>query len=149
MKKNLIILLALVALAFSPFKASAQEDVLFPDTTSVRYLHSRYKAGDTVQLFYGSGSNKNFEFVSIDNFSTLKSGKAYSDCSKHRFVIDKVRTEAGKSYISGKADWLSDKDNYMKVVVDLEGAVDNKEIIEPNNIKPKAIAKAPVKKKHS
>ena len=148
MKKIILILLALVALAFSN-SAVAQSAKISKDSTIITYQKSTYKIGDTVQFWYGSGANKNFEFVTAMNFSTLKNAKASSDFSKHKFVINREYVDGGKCFIGGKANWISDDNNYIKVSIDLEGAVDNKEIVEPNNIVTPVVAKAPVKKKHN
>lgn len=59
-------------------KAEAQ-DAMFNADSSITYQLSRFKVGDTVQLFYGSGIDKSFEFLEVTNYNTLKSGKAASD----------------------------------------------------------------------
>lgn len=165
MRNKILLLIASAALAFSYTTANAQsEEKLFPDT--IKYLKSTYKVGDTVQLFYGSKPDKSFAFVETVNYPQMKkdptvmphSTKVQSDNSKSRFVITNAYfTQSGKPFIQGRAEWANDYvklDGTMQkidlaIVVDVEGAVDNKELVEPNNIKSKGIAKAAVKKKHS
>lgn len=164
MRNKILLLIASAALAFSYSTAKAQS-ATFKDSV-ITYNKSTYKKGDTVQLFYGSGTNKSFVFVTTMNIAQMMkdamamphSGRIESNDSKSKFIITKVYlTNSGKPFIQGRADWAND---YVKldgtiqkidltIMVDLEGAVDNKELVEPNNIVAPVVAKAPVKKKHS
>jgi len=140
--KKLLITTLLFAGAYSI--ASAQSAKFNPDS-SITYQQSHFKKGDTVQLFYGSGADKDFKFIQIIN---LKNFMNHPDMlaiySKDKFVIDYVFLKDGKCTIRGKAPFTDDADDL--VVVDVEGAIDNKEIVAPNNIS--AIAKKPTFKKH-
>lgn len=164
MRNKILLLIASAALAFSYSTAKAQS-ATFKDSV-ITYNKSTYKKGDTVQLFYGSKPDKSFAFVETVNYPQMRkdptvmphSTNVKSDDSKSKFIITKVYlTNSGKPFIQGRADWAND---YVKldgtiqkidltIMVDLEGAVDNKELVEPNNIVAPVVAKTPVKKKHS
>src|SRR5687767_2606671 len=115
------IIIALVAL---PLLSSAQRPTMTKDT--LYYGINKYYEGKQVQLLYGSGDNKNFAFV---YYGTGLSGvnQLGSGFSKNTLSVDKIYKAGGKFYIRGK---LSEQGVQLgnKVFIDIEGAIDNKEI---------------------
>ncbi|MES2265574.1 MAG: hypothetical protein V4520_02360 [Bacteroidota bacterium] len=128
MKKILLLTVLLTGRASA---ASAQSAIFNPDS-SVTYLKNNFKKGQEVQLFYGSDANKNFKFVELINFDLVHHPKMQANYSKQKFNIDYVYVKDGKCTIRGKAPWSDCDGNF--VVVDVEGAIDNKEIVAPDNI---------------
>ena len=111
--------------------ASAQSAKFNSDST-VTYLKSNFKIGQEVQLFYGSGADKDFKFIELVNFNNfMHQPKMLASYSKQKFIIDYVYLKDGKCTIRGKAPFTDSEDNF--IVVDVEGAIDNKEIIAPDN----------------
>jgi len=123
--KKIIITILLLAGSFCI--ASAQSAKMNPDS-SITYLTNIFKKGQDVQLSYGSGSNKEFEFVNIKNTHTFKNEKPSSDYSKKVIKLNKLYFVGNKAFIRGRNDDDSD------VVIDVEGAIDNKELVAPNNV---------------
>ena len=146
--KTLSIITVLISFGIAT-TASAQSATFNPDS-SVTYLKSSFKKGQEVQLFYGSGADKNFKFVELINFDLSHHPKMQASYSKQKFTIDYVYLKDGKCTIRGSAPWSDDKENF--VVVDVEGAIDNKEIVAPDNIaapaKPVPTVKKTITKKH-
>ena len=119
MKKLFLSLLLFVS--YNSFSQSAKiiEDTVF-------YLEHKFVVGDSVQLWYGSKQDKTFAFVSIG--SGLAGGsKATANWSKTYMKIDKVYKVSGKCYLRGKI-LGSGMMLGNKFFVDIEGAVDNKEL---------------------
>jgi hypothetical protein len=91
------------------------------------YNGKHYAVGDTLTTFYGSGANKNFAFISYGN-GMSGIDPAASSFSKKTFIIDKVYVFQKKVFVRGK---LLDGVNFgFKLFIDLEGAVDMKELKE-------------------
>ncbi len=98
------------------------------DTAS--YMGKSYAVGDTVYLMYGSNANKSFSFVKqgngISGFTSLDSKR-----SKGSVLIDKVVKQQGKVTLRGKyLDVDINGAGLSKIFIDLEGAIDNKEMKE-------------------
>ena len=117
MKKTINLLLLMLAL----FNAKAQRATFKNDTA--RYNGIAYVVGDTLKLAAGSQPDKSFAFISM--------GAAQTELDKSMAntvaVIEKI-------YISRKTVYMNAKligkaiNGDSKVLVDLEAAVDNKEI---------------------
>jgi hypothetical protein len=122
--KKLLITSTIVCVAFI---ASAQKATIDQDT--VTYMGKSYHLGDTLQLGYGSGNNKDFAFVQMGSAMT-GTNPLKNNWSKSEFVVDKVYKFHGKCYLRGKTI-NSGATNLLggnKVFVDVEGAVDNNEL---------------------
>jgi hypothetical protein len=104
---------------------NAQKATISNDTAY--YLNHSYYIGDTIQLAYGSGTDKDFAFVlfggDMQGYKPLK-----SEHSKNSLVIDKVYTRKGKVTIRAKD--IDYNAGINKLFIDLEGAIDNKELKE-------------------
>jgi hypothetical protein len=119
------IVLCTILLTFC-FFSKAQRATLENDVAS--YEGKTYAKKDTITLGYGSKSDKDFAFIQIGSamggLTDLLKGWA-----KHEAVIDKVYKTGKTIYLRAK---LIDKGvNALggnKLFIDLEGAVDNKEI---------------------
>lgn len=115
-----------IILLIAGSKVLAQKATISGDTAY--YMSKAYYVGDTVQLGYGSGNNKIFAFVEIGSgmggFKPLA-----SKFSKGTVLIEKVNKSGGKITIKGK--YLdADLTGLNKILIDLEGAIDNKELKE-------------------
>lgn len=84
-----------------------------------------YFVGDTIRLAYGSAGDKDFAFVmfggDMQGYKPLR-----ADHSKNALVIDKVYMRKGKATVRGKD--IDYNAGINKIFIDLEGAVDNKEL---------------------
>ena len=116
--KLLLILLLLSGKAFS-------QSTFVNDTLT--YNNKNYVVGDTVHLWYGSANNKSFAFAYSGNGMTGIS-LLPATYSKADVVIDKIIKRSNKYWIKGKN--VGGLNFGMKIFIDLEGAVDNKEIKE-------------------
>lgn len=119
MKGLLFLVMLLPAFAIAQ-KATMTGDTLF-------YQGKKVTVGDTVSLGYGSKPNKDFAFVYI---GTAMGGM--DPLSSARYKLSMVVIKVYKSYgkLLFRAKPIEAGPMYgMKVVVDLEGAVDNKELI--------------------
>lgn len=104
----------------------AQRATLVNDTAN--YMGKKYAVGDTVYLFYGSNTDKSFAFVKqgsgMAGFTKLESKR-----SKGGVLIDKIIKQQGKITLRGKyLDVDISGGGINKMFIDLEGAVDNKEL---------------------
>lgn len=121
MKKLFLLLSTSLACAvvFAQETPKLENDTLY-------YANQKYYVGEEIKLSYGSSSTKAFAFVQI---GTALSGLTPLEASraKSAIKIDKIYKQAGKYYIRGK---LIDAGAMMgnKIFIDVEGAVDNKEI---------------------
>jgi hypothetical protein len=112
----------LVMFVLGSFYCNAQRPVSKNDTLT--YGGSSFYVGQKVQLWYGSGQNKDFAFV----FMQLKPLKA--SYSKNTAIIDDIKlgkNSGGKWVAYAKLEnlsWLFEKN----IAIDIEGAVDNNEL---------------------
>jgi hypothetical protein len=122
--KKLIVALLMT----SPFMGLSQEKAELQGDKIV-YQQRTFAVGDTVTLLYGSSNNKGFAFVSLGSgltgFTPLT-----ANMSKSRIIIRKVQKTQGKVYATGV---LADNKyaNALgagKILIDIEGAIDNKEL---------------------
>lgn len=116
-------IISLFALFFCLRTANGQKAMISGDTAY--YLNKSYYIGDTVQLAYGSKNDKDFSFVlfggDMQGYKSLK-----SDHSKNSLLIDKIFTRKGK--VTLRAKDLDYNAGINKLFIDLEGAIDNKEL---------------------
>lgn len=119
MKK--IIMLLILFLSLNCFSQSAK---LIGDT--LFYGDHKFAVNDSVHLWYGSGQNKAFAFVFIGSGLTGVT-PAPAGWSKSYMKIDKVYKTGGKYFVRGK---ILDNGPMLgnKLFIDIEGAIDNKEI---------------------
>lgn len=117
MKKYLVITL-LFLWTNSDAQSKIVEDTLF-------YSDRKFVVGDTLQLWYGSAANKDFAFVYIGS-GLSGVNLAPAAWSKSMVKIDKVYKTQGKYYARGKV--LDAALLGSKLFIDIEGAVDNKEL---------------------
>ncbi|HMH21217.1 MAG TPA: hypothetical protein VK563_05555 [Puia sp.] len=106
--------------------AFAQRATISNDTAF--YNGKRYAVGDSVNLAYGSDQGKKFAFVKMGG-ALIGMRHLESRFYKATVKIDKVFTQLGKCYLRGKMVDQSLPPGY-KVFIELEGAIDNKEIKE-------------------
>ena len=122
-KINIMYRLMLVFALIGSMTANGQKRATVVEDTAF-YMGSRYAVGDTVALMYGSNPNKSFAFISIGGAMTgvtdLESGWAKSD-----IVINKVYQNGKTVYLRGKLKGTGPN----KVFINLEGAIDNKELL--------------------
>lgn len=135
MKKIILFITLLFSVGVFAQKASFNEN-------TVSYLGITYKIGSVVHLGYGSGSNKDFAFI---NYGTSVGGinvpglykKAKVNWSKSEVEIDKIEKKSGGVWLRCKP---MDKNKTIgsmlggKIYINLEGAVDNKEIISATEV---------------
>ncbi len=118
-----MLVVAIISISAYSQHASISEDTAF-------YMDHKFVKGDTLTLAYGSGPKKDFIFVSIGSglsgFDPLP-----SDWSKSDIYIDKIYKMGKKVYLRGLS--VDNKAVNLlgsgKIVIDLEGAIDNKELI--------------------
>lgn len=115
--KILLLSLTLISLsAISQEPAKIENDTLY-------YAGQKYWEGKEIRMGYGSAQNKDFAFI---NFSSgLSASPAGAGWSKSVIKIDKIYKQQGKCYIRGKIKGLA----MNKAIVDIEGAIDNKELL--------------------
>ena len=87
-----------------------------------------YAVGDTINLGYGSQANKNFAFIQIGSMMTgvtdLDKG-----WSKAEAIIDKIYKKGKTVFFRAKLiDKTVNAIGGNKLFIDLEGAIDNKEL---------------------
>ena|ERR1700675_3860897 len=99
-------------------RATLNNDTLY-------YSNHKFHSGDTLQLGYGSSSDKNFAFIYMGTGIGGVS-KVESTWAKSFFVVDKIDKRSGKYFLRGKI--IEAKLGPMKLFVDVEGAIDNKEL---------------------
>ena len=100
------------------------------ENDTITYSKSKIFVGDTLHLGYGSSNNKDFAFIYIG--SGLVGLQALNrSFNKQAVLIDKVYETRGKFYARGI---MFETDANMlgsgKVFIDIEGAIDNKEVKE-------------------
>ncbi|MDQ6757131.1 MAG: hypothetical protein M3004_09360 [Bacteroidota bacterium] len=116
------------------FNAIAQKATLADNVAM--YLGKQYKVGDIVHLGYGSGNNKQFSFI---NYGKSISGISLPGLYHHADENwSKADVEIEKVYKTSGVIWLKckpiDKGSAIgsilgnKIFINIEGAVDNKEI---------------------
>lgn len=115
-------ILSILFFALILFNANAQDRATI-DGDTARYLGKSYVVGDTIQLGYGSKSNKDFAFIQM---GTLMSGVSDMDkgFAKSDVIILSVYKVRKQIYLKAKVPGTMGN----KAFIDLEGAVDNKEI---------------------
>jgi hypothetical protein len=122
MKKNLL----LVAFMAMSQIMTAQRATLVNDTA--RYMERSFAVGDTLLLGYGSKADKGFGFISMGSAMTGVTDLT-KNWSKYEAVIEKVYTRGKTIYLRAK---IIDKTVNLvggnKLFIDLEGAIDNKEL---------------------
>lgn len=123
MKKILLAGMVLLSAACYGQRATLEND-------TISYLGKKYAAGDTVYLAYGSNPNKSFAFVKqgsgMAGFTALEAKR-----SKGAVLIDKVVKQQGKCTLRGKyLDVDIAGGGVNKIFIDIEGAIDNKEMKE-------------------
>lgn len=103
--------LTLIAILFSSV-ASAQKI----ENDTLYYNDHKFYEGKEIKLGYGSGPKKEFIFVYISGTAT-----AEAIYSKTVIKIGKIYKTGGKYFVKGKGD-------KQKFYIDIEGAIDNKEL---------------------
>jgi len=121
MNKLLLVLFLICSSSCFAQKASIDND-------TASYNGKRYIVGDTINLAYGSDQGKKFAFVQMGG-ALLGLRRLESAHSKGQVKVDKVFKQQGKCYLRGKMIDRPMQPGY-KVFIDLEGAVDNKEMKE-------------------
>ena len=104
---------------------SAQSAKMTNDTLT--YGTAKYYTGKTVQIWYGSKPDKNFAFIWKGNI--LAPTLLTTADSKHNVVINKISKSRGKFYLIGTLQDVTGLEP-KRITIDVEGAVDNKEIKE-------------------
>lgn len=100
--------------------ARAQDKAVLQNDTI--YYHSlKFYVGDTIQLGSGSSPNNSFGFIHV-KAGFGNTANASASWSKAQVVITKVYRQSEKCFAMARSD---KKD---KLYVDIEGAVDHKEI---------------------
>ena len=94
---------------------------------TLKYNGKNYAAGDTVMMMYGSKADKSFAFI-VHGGGMMGMEPMGASFSKQQVILDKVFKKANKYFLRGKLT----ENNIVgfKIFIDLEGAVDNKEIKE-------------------
>ena len=125
MKKKILLAFMLI-----PFISKAQHAALVNDT--ITYNNFKIAVGDTLHLGYGSDSKKDFVFVQIGSGMSGLS-KLDANYSRQDVVINKVYKQTGKIYARGVmvANKALNMMGAGKIFIDVEGAIDNKELITP------------------
>ena len=119
-------LIALAVIIITALNLKAQKAEIVEDTLS--YNSKSYHLGDTLQLMYGSKANKDFAFIYYGSGMNGVSD-APAGFSKTLACINKVYKFKGKCYVRAKSiDGGIQLGN--KLFIDVEGAIDNKEIKE-------------------
>lgn len=115
-----IILILLITISNSLF---AQSATLSNDTA--KYQNKSFAVGDTLYLGYGSSENKGFSYIQIGSGlgGVQDLQKAWS---KSTAVIDKIYINRKKVYL--RAKFIDNLAFGNKLFIDLEGAIDNKEL---------------------
>lgn len=117
MKKTILtfVIVLITINSFSQKRATVSNDTLY-------YGEQKVFVGDTLQIGYGSGSNKVFEFieVGVGLGSTVKAPSSYS---KFSVRVVKIYKQFGKYYFKTK-DYRGNN-----LIIDVEGAIDNRELI--------------------
>ena len=93
----------------------------------------KYYEGLEVQLLYGSDNKKDFVFVKMGS-SMTGFRPVESKWAKYVVKIDKIMKQQGKVIARGVVQDAGSLNAIggNKVFIDIEGAIDNKEIKEPN-----------------
>lgn len=104
-----------------------QKATLVNDTLT--YIGKHYVVGDTINVSYGSGNNGQFVFVymgsGLGGITPLQ-----ANFSKSAVKVDKIYKSGGRLLIRGKV--LDSNVNMLggnKVFIEIEGAIDKKEVI--------------------
>jgi hypothetical protein len=105
----------------SCFASQGQRAVLAGDT--IFYNGSKFYPGQAIQLAYGSLPNKNFGFVLI-GAGLASAVHASATWSKTGIVVNRIYMQYDKCYFRAKGERNSN------FIVEVQGAVDNKEIKE-------------------
>ena len=120
MKPLLLFLLLLPLAAFSQNWASQRRD-------TISYGGRTFAAGDTVQLGYGSNTDKEFVFVGTGKSELWGIDPLEATYAKRKIVVNKVEVKKGKSYAFGQLVNKTFSTRFI-IRIDIEGALDNKEI---------------------
>jgi hypothetical protein len=120
MKKALLISFLLVSGAI----CHAQHAEIKNDTAY--YQDRKFFPGQTITLLYGSGINNQFSFVNWTAGAMVGPGPLTSQFSKFEVILDKVYISKSKVHVRGKL--VRQGYNPGKITIDIEGAIDKKEI---------------------
>lgn len=119
----LIICLATAIHCHSQSRAELKSDTAY-------YQGQKIFNGKKLNLSYGSGQNKDFVFV---QFLTIGGGFNHvaAKWSKYELVVTDLLNQKGKILIKGKFTEKGLGLMGQKLIIDVEGAIDNKEILIP------------------
>ncbi len=122
--KKILILLTFIA---SSLTTMAQSGKLENDT--ITYNKTKLYVGKEIHILYGSNATKDFAFIYI---GSILSGQTpmTAGYSKQTIIINKLINSHNKCWIRGKIIGLNTIG--LSVFVDVEGAIDNREIKEDN-----------------
>jgi hypothetical protein len=123
MKKLTLILIASFSSLYSYSQSAAKVE-----NDTAKYDGKTFAVSDTITLGYGSKSDKDFAFIRIGSALEVNDlGKVFS---KNDAVIDKIYKSGKRIFMRAK---LTNKTVNLiggnKLFIDLEGAIDNKELI--------------------
>ena len=115
----------LLLLSLISFSAMAQDTPILKNDT-IHYQSAKFYPNKVVKLAYGSKADKTFAFIYYGNIAAGQM-PAMAQLSKQEVLIDKVYKMAGKHYARGKV--INGIAQFgMKIFIDIEGAIDNKEL---------------------
>lgn len=116
-----------ILLAISLFFAATASAQVAQVGDTLKYNGKSYAAGDTVMMMYGSKADKSFAFI-VHGGGMMGMDPMGASFSKQKVILDKVFKKANKYYLRGK---LTENNTVgFKIFIDLEGAIDNKELRE-------------------
>ena len=116
-----------ILLAITLFFASTASAQVAQVGDTLKYNNKNYAVGDTVMMLYGSKADKSFAFI-VHGGGMMGMDPMNASYSKQQVILDKVFKKANKYFLRGKLT----ENNIVgfKIFIDLEGAVDNKELRE-------------------
>jgi len=115
MKRLSLLICVMISMAvMAQDKAVLQNDTIY-------YHFLKFYVGDTIQLGSGSSPNNSFAFVHV-KAGFGNTANASASWSKAQVVITKVYRQSEKCFAMAKGEKKG------KLYIDIEGAVDNKEI---------------------
>jgi len=126
MKRYLFLIV--LSIVVSTSTALAQKATINKDT--VTYGHSKFYPKKEIQILYGSTPSKTFAFLALGSGFGVITYLPASD-SKGTVILKKVYSMRGKYYAIGELQNTSGLER-KRVTIDIEGAIDNKEIKEDN-----------------
>lgn len=123
-KQQLIVGAVLFILVFLMMKISSAQDRATLKQDTIYYQGEKFYVGKTVRIGYGSNNNKSFAFIA-QGVGAIGFNPMLASYSKYDAIIDKVYVMRKKAYFRAKMDGAGAANN---IVVDVEGAIDNKEL---------------------